>query len=82
VSPGSLVHEGETVAVLEAMKMELALKAPFAGTVASVGATPGQQVVLGAELLRVLRQGPSGPLGSGSLDTAPLGTGPPSGAGP
>jgi acetyl/propionyl-CoA carboxylase alpha subunit len=82
VSPGSLVHEGETVAVLEAMKMELALKAPFAGTVASVSATTGQQVDLGTELLRVLRQGSSGPLDAGSPDVGPDDTGPPSGAGP
>jgi biotin carboxyl carrier protein len=52
---GAAVEEGETVAVLEAMKMELALKAPFAGTVVSVSADAGQQVELGAELLRVLR---------------------------
>jgi acetyl-CoA/propionyl-CoA carboxylase biotin carboxyl carrier protein len=51
---GSVVREGDTLAVLEAMKMELALKAPFAGTVASVSAAPGQQVDLGAELLRVV----------------------------
>jgi acetyl-CoA/propionyl-CoA carboxylase biotin carboxyl carrier protein len=92
VAAGSVVREGETVAVLEAMKMELALKAPFAGTVASVAATLGQQVDLGTELLRVLREGSSGsldtgPLDTGSLDTGPLDTGPlgtgsPSGAGP
>jgi acetyl/propionyl-CoA carboxylase alpha subunit len=82
VAAGSAVREGETVAVLEAMKMELALKAPFAGTVASISATVGQQVDLGAELLRVLREGSSGSLGSGSPDTGPLGTGSPSGAGP
>jgi acetyl-CoA/propionyl-CoA carboxylase biotin carboxyl carrier protein len=53
VVPGAVVQEGETLAVLEAMKMELALKAPFAGTVASVAASAGQQVDLGAELLRI-----------------------------
>jgi pyruvate/2-oxoglutarate dehydrogenase complex dihydrolipoamide acyltransferase (E2) component len=69
------------VAVLEAMKMELALKAPFAGTVASVSATAGQQVELGTELLRVLREGSAelldaGSIGSGPLDNEPLDGGP------
>jgi acetyl/propionyl-CoA carboxylase alpha subunit len=82
VTAGSVVHEGETVAVLEAMKMELALKAPFAGTVASVSATAGQQVDLGTELLRVLREGSAGPLDAGPLDSEPVTPGPASGAGP
>jgi biotin carboxyl carrier protein len=54
VAPGSVVHEGETVAVLEAMKMELALKAPFPGTVASVAVVAGAQVDIGVELLRIV----------------------------
>ena len=33
VAEGQDVAEGETLGVMEAMKMELALKAPFAGTV-------------------------------------------------
>ena len=39
--------------VLEAMKMELSLKAPFAGTVATVAPRAGDQVALGAELFHV-----------------------------
>ncbi len=35
------------------MKMELSLKAPFAGTVTSVGATAGEQVRLGDTLFVV-----------------------------
>jgi acetyl-CoA/propionyl-CoA carboxylase biotin carboxyl carrier protein len=35
------------------MKMELTLKAPFAGTVTTVGAAAGQQVALGARLFVV-----------------------------
>ena len=35
VTEGQAVVEGETLGVMEAMKMELALKAPFAGTVTS-----------------------------------------------
>jgi acetyl-CoA/propionyl-CoA carboxylase, biotin carboxylase, biotin carboxyl carrier protein len=39
--------------MMEAMKMELSLKAPFAGTVTAVDAEAGQQVALGATLFRV-----------------------------
>ena len=39
--------------MMEAMKMELALKAPFAGTVTTVGARAGDQVPLGATLFVV-----------------------------
>ena len=53
VEAGQAVAEGETLGVMEAMKMELALKAPFAGTVAEVGAAAGEQVRLGARLFVV-----------------------------
>jgi biotin carboxyl carrier protein len=53
VAKDDAVEEGDTLAVMEAMKMELALKAPFAGTVTSVAATPGAQVDLGAQLFVV-----------------------------
>jgi acetyl/propionyl-CoA carboxylase alpha subunit len=53
VAEGQAVVEGETLGVMEAMKMELALKAPFDGTVASVGAAAGEQVRLGAPLFVV-----------------------------
>jgi len=39
--------------VMEAMKMELALKAPFDGVVGVVGAAAGEQVALGATLFVV-----------------------------
>ena len=53
VEQGQAVREGETLGVLEAMKMELALKAPFDGTVTRVGATAGEQVAMGATLFEV-----------------------------
>ncbi|NPD04578.1 ATP-grasp domain-containing protein [Nocardioides sp. zg-1308] len=53
VAEGQAVAEGETLGVMEAMKMELALKAPFAGTVTTVGASVGDLVKLGAVLFTV-----------------------------
>ncbi len=53
ISHGQEVTAGETLGVLEAMKMELALKAPFDGTVTQVGARTGEQVAMGAVLFVV-----------------------------
>jgi acetyl-CoA/propionyl-CoA carboxylase biotin carboxyl carrier protein len=53
VEQGQAVEAGEVLGVLEAMKMELALKAPYAGTVTAVAAAVGEQVPLGAELFHV-----------------------------
>lgn len=53
VAEGDAVTEGQVLGVVEAMKMELALKAPYDGTIASVGASTGQQVALGAVLFVV-----------------------------
>jgi acetyl-CoA/propionyl-CoA carboxylase, biotin carboxylase, biotin carboxyl carrier protein len=53
VEEGQHVGEGESLGVLEAMKMELSLKAPLAGVVAKVGAGTGDQVALGAILFVV-----------------------------
>jgi acetyl/propionyl-CoA carboxylase alpha subunit len=53
VDEGQEVAEGEVLGVIEAMKMELALKAPYAGTVAHVDAKVGDQVALGARLFSV-----------------------------
>jgi 3-methylcrotonyl-CoA carboxylase alpha subunit/acetyl-CoA/propionyl-CoA carboxylase biotin carboxyl carrier protein len=66
VSEGQQVDEGEVLGVLEAMKMELALKAPYAGTVAAVDAKVGDQVALGARLFSVE---PPDVLRSGSPDS-------------
>ncbi len=50
--PGDTVEEGQELLVMEAMKMELALKAPRAGTIESVSATQGDFVEADAVLVR------------------------------
>ncbi|GAB2514483.1 acetyl/propionyl/methylcrotonyl-CoA carboxylase subunit alpha [Lysobacter humi (ex Lee et al. 2017)] len=51
VAPGDAVTAGQEVMVIEAMKMELSLKAPRAGTIAEVRATPGEFVEADAVLV-------------------------------
>jgi propionyl-CoA carboxylase alpha chain len=51
VSAGQRVQVGETLVIMEAMKMEHVISAPSAGTVREVLVTKGQQVESGAELL-------------------------------
>ena len=57
VGAGDRVEEGQVLGTMEAMKMELSLKAPFAGTVTAVEADAGHQVALGATLFVVEREG-------------------------
>ncbi|MBK8446739.1 MAG: acetyl-CoA carboxylase biotin carboxyl carrier protein subunit [Micropruina sp.] len=49
---GAQVHRGDTVLVLEAMKMKNELKAPRDGRIAEIYVTEGQQVQYGATLVR------------------------------
>jgi 3-methylcrotonyl-CoA carboxylase alpha subunit len=53
VSSGSRVRRGQRLLVLEAMKLEHNLLAPFDGVVAEVRTGQGQQAVEGALLLRI-----------------------------
>ncbi len=53
VAPGDSVAAGQVLVVVEAMKMELAITAPFAGTVAELGAAVAGQVEEGALLVRL-----------------------------
>lgn len=53
IDEGATVSAGQTVMVLEAMKMEHAITAPFAGRIASLGARPGEQVSPGQVLARL-----------------------------
>ena len=50
---GDDVEAGATLVVLETMKMETAVRAPYAGQVREVLATVNSQVDAGAPLLRV-----------------------------
>jgi 3-methylcrotonyl-CoA carboxylase alpha subunit len=53
VSPGDRVSAGQTLVLLEAMKMELAVAAPGEGTVAAVHVEAGQLVQGGAALAEI-----------------------------
>ncbi len=53
VKPGDVVAENAPVAVLESMKMESTVVAPFAGEVASVDVVANVQVDAGAPLVRI-----------------------------
>jgi 3-methylcrotonyl-CoA carboxylase alpha subunit len=55
VTEGQPVEAGQRLLVLEAMKMEHALTAPFAGTVAELAAQVDQQVQVEALLARVVK---------------------------
>lgn len=57
VAAGDSVVRGQTVMILEAMKMEHAISAPVDGTVADVFYAAGDQVDEGAELLRLAADG-------------------------
>jgi 3-methylcrotonyl-CoA carboxylase alpha subunit len=53
VKAGDAVKKGQALAVMEAMKMEHTIAAPADGTVAELLFAPGDQVMDGAELLRL-----------------------------
>jgi 3-methylcrotonyl-CoA carboxylase alpha subunit len=53
VKQGDRVERGQALLVLEAMKMEHSLVAPFAGVVAELRAETGAQVSEGTELVRI-----------------------------
>ncbi len=56
VKSGDAVSKGETLLVLEAMKMEIPLAAPHDGVVESVACAVGEMAIEGAELVTILRK--------------------------
>jgi len=53
IEPGQELAEGDTLVILEAMKMENELRAPRAGVVHEVRVKPGDQVALGQVLMTI-----------------------------
>jgi propionyl-CoA carboxylase alpha chain len=69
VAPGDHVGAHDPIVVLEAMKMEHAVRAPAAGVVTGVNVRVGQAVDTGTELARVdpaAGAGPAGPAEPGA----------------
>jgi biotin carboxyl carrier protein len=52
-APGDAVRRGDTLVILEAMKMELPVRAPADGTVKAVHCQPGDLVQAGVPLIDV-----------------------------
>jgi acetyl/propionyl-CoA carboxylase alpha subunit/acetyl-CoA carboxylase carboxyltransferase component len=72
---GQEVQAGQTLLVLESMKMETAVRAPFAGRVREVRAAANAQVDAGAPLLTVDRAGGAVEEASGERVALPAGAG-------
>jgi biotin carboxyl carrier protein len=53
VAEGDAVEEAQVLVVLTSMKMQIEIKAPHAGTVASLSLKPGDQVDGGVPLLKI-----------------------------
>jgi biotin carboxyl carrier protein len=53
VAEGDVVAKGALLLVMEAMKMEMHLTAPIAGTVTALAAKPAENVAEGSVLLRL-----------------------------
>ncbi|SFN07508.1 Acetyl/propionyl-CoA carboxylase, alpha subunit [Pseudonocardia ammonioxydans] len=53
VAPGDVVAEGDTLAIVESMKLETSLRAPFDGTVAELLVPANTQVDGGTKLVRL-----------------------------
>ncbi|MDR7522021.1 MAG: biotin/lipoyl-containing protein [Armatimonadota bacterium] len=69
VGAGELVAEGGTVAVVEAMKMQMDVSSPASGRIEEIRVRPGQEVT-GGQVLAVVR-----PVRAGEDDTSGGGSG-------
>jgi len=54
VEPGAAVAAGEVLLLLDSMKMEIPVQAPWAGAVRSVAVAPGEVVQAGDPLVAIL----------------------------
>ena len=72
VEPGDRVAEGDPLAVVESMKMENTITAPFAGTVASVETAANVQVEAGAPVVRIATSEAAAGYAGGAVDFAGL----------
>ena len=78
VAPADVVAEGDPLVVLESMKMEAVITAPFGGEVTAVKVAANEQVETGALLLRIQATGQESarPDGTASVDLTGLSTPP------
>ena len=53
VEPGQAIAEGDTIAILESMKMEIPVESPVSGTVSTVSVAPNDQIQEG-DLIAVI----------------------------
>jgi pyruvate carboxylase subunit B len=60
VQAGDVVHEGDVLLVLEAMKMQNEVAAPVSGTVTEVNVQAGDNVDRGTVMVRIDPEGPGG----------------------
>lgn len=53
VQVGDVVHKGQSLVIMEAMKMENVLKSPCEGTIQEIKVQEGSSVDAGATLIRI-----------------------------
>jgi acetyl-CoA/propionyl-CoA carboxylase, biotin carboxylase, biotin carboxyl carrier protein len=71
VEPGAAVAEGETLVILESMKMELAIQAPAEGVVADVFVATGDRVAQSAPLVALSPSTTDADRAGGAADAGP-----------
>ncbi len=60
VNEGEAISKGQTILVIEAMKMEIRIQAPQDGTIRRLHVKPGQTVERGQTLVEIEESGPGG----------------------